>query len=55
MDSRLKYHQSSLKILQQHNWPGNVRELENTIKRAATLCDNNRIEAADLSGHCRMD
>jgi DNA-binding NtrC family response regulator len=40
----------AIKLLIQHSWPGNVRELENTIKRAATLCDNNRIEVTDLPG-----
>jgi DNA-binding NtrC family response regulator len=40
----------AIKLLIKHTWPGNVRELENTIKRAATLCDNSRIEVADLPG-----
>jgi len=29
-------------------WEGNVRELENTIERAAILCNNDRIEAEDV-------
>jgi len=36
------------KILQQHNWPGNVRELENTIERAAILCDSSIIDIQHL-------
>jgi DNA-binding NtrC family response regulator len=31
-----------------HHWPGNVRELENALLRAAHLCQQNTIEAADL-------
>jgi len=38
----------AMEILNSHNWPGNVRELENAIERAATLCDNDIIQAADL-------
>lgn len=34
--------------LENYSWPGNVRELENVISRAATLCDDNKIELQDL-------
>ncbi|MGN6186996.1 MAG: sigma-54-dependent transcriptional regulator [Thermoanaerobaculia bacterium] len=35
--------------LRAHDWPGNIRELQNTIERAAILCDRNTIELRDLS------
>jgi DNA-binding NtrC family response regulator len=38
----------AMEILCAYEWPGNVRELENAIERAATLCENNIIQAADL-------
>ena len=34
--------------LRAYDWPGNIRELENCIERAAILCNNSRIELADL-------
>src|SRR5580704_12697324 len=39
---------SAMDILAAHDWPGNVRELENAIERAATLCEDNIIQVADL-------
>jgi len=38
----------ALDALGHYSFPGNVRELENILERAATLCENNYIEAADL-------
>jgi two-component system response regulator AtoC len=34
--------------LNAYSWPGNVRELENTIERAAVLCDGVEIDLASL-------
>lgn len=38
----------ALRLLVSLPWEGNVRELENTIERAAILCNGNRIEAEDV-------
>ncbi len=37
-----------MEILCTYDWPGNVRELENAMERAATLCEGDIIQAADL-------
>ena len=38
----------ALRLLVSLPWEGNVRELENTIERAAILCNNDRIEPEDV-------
>ena len=44
----IKLSNEALDALNHYRFPGNVRELENILERAATLCENNHIEAADL-------
>jgi two-component system response regulator PilR (NtrC family) len=44
----VKLSSAALDALRCYNFPGNVRELENILERAATLCENNRIEVTDL-------
>jgi len=39
---------SAIDQLVAYDFPGNVRELENTLERAITLCDGDRIVADDL-------
>ena len=37
------------RALEEYSWPGNVRELQNTIERAAILCDGKSIKREDLN------
>ncbi len=39
---------AAMEALRSHPFPGNVRELQNVLERAFTLCEQDRIEAADL-------
>jgi two-component system response regulator PilR (NtrC family) len=40
--------ENALEALKAYDFPGNVRELENILQRAATLCENQLIEQANL-------
>jgi two-component system, NtrC family, response regulator AtoC len=37
-----------MQVLIAYGWPGNVRELENTIERAAVMCEGTEIDVASL-------
>ena len=41
--------EAALDAMQAHRWPRNIRQLENTIERAAILCDDGRIEPQRLA------
>lgn len=43
LNSNLKIHPNSLKILEKHDWPGNIRELKNTLERASIFAKENVI------------
>src|SRR5262249_34749177 len=43
----------ALRLLVAHGWPGNVRELENTIERAAVMCEESVVDAASLPARLR--
>ena len=38
----------AMQFLMAYKWPGNVRELQNTVERAAVMCENGIIEAHHL-------
>jgi len=46
--NNLEISPEALRLLVSLPWEGNVRELENTIERAAILCNNDRIEPEDV-------
>ena len=45
---KLEITPEAMRLLVSLPWEGNIRELENTIERAAILCNNCRIEAEDV-------
>jgi len=44
---------AAIQLLTDWSWPGNARELENTIERAAILCQSATIEPNDLPASVR--
>jgi DNA-binding NtrC family response regulator len=39
----------AVRALKRHTWPGNIRELENTIERAALMCEGPFLTGDDLN------
>ncbi|MBM3845248.1 MAG: PEP-CTERM-box response regulator transcription factor [Verrucomicrobia bacterium] len=44
----LRFANSSVRAIEQHNWPGNVRELENRVRRAVIMAEGNSVRPSDL-------
>ncbi|HTH27424.1 MAG TPA: sigma-54 dependent transcriptional regulator [Sphingobium sp.] len=38
----------AIELLVRHNWPGNVRQLQNTLFRAAVMCEGDALTPADF-------
>lgn len=47
--SPLTFSPTAWRTLLEHAWPGNVRELQNTIERAAVLCEGDEIKSLALT------
>ena len=47
-NSRLRFADDALDLMESYNWPGNVRELENTLHRAVVLARSDVLTAGDL-------
>ena len=44
----LRLSDDAVAAMRSYDWPGNIRELENSIERAAILCDSDLIDPRDL-------
>ncbi len=48
-----KIYSAAIQMLMNYEWPGNVRELQNTMERAAVMCDKGIIEVEHLPENVR--
>ncbi len=44
----IRFHDETLRLIEQYNWPGNVRELENRVKRGVIMAEGPRILPVDM-------
>ncbi|MDQ8205198.1 PEP-CTERM-box response regulator transcription factor [Pelagicoccus sp. SDUM812003] len=47
-NGNLSFSAAALKSIRSYAWSGNVRELQNRVRRAAIMCDGNRVSPEDL-------
>ncbi|MFZ4767335.1 MAG: sigma-54-dependent transcriptional regulator [Roseimicrobium sp.] len=45
---QMRFSEDALALLEAYDWPGNVRELENTLQRAAALCNTDVLLPSDI-------